>query len=303
MYKQPILIDTDPGVDDFFCLAIGCGLQDHFDLKAVTTMGGNNTTDVTTRNALDILKLFGRDDVPVAKGSDSFLTRPFGKPAEAFHGKNGLGNVEIPHSDRKPDPLPAWDKIYETAVACGGDLILVPVAPYTNIARALQAHPDLPKYVKKIVLMGGSIKEGNITPYAEANAFNDAPATDIVFRSGIPIDMVGLNVTNHTPLTRAEFDAMSEDMEPAVREVMQKLIDFRKKDCLHDAIAISSLVDERFITWKEAALSMELHNPITYGRTVADFDADRKNARVAVASDVSVYREIFGKMAASFSKR
>jgi len=111
MKPVPILIDTDPGVDDFFCIAIGCAFRELFDLKAITTIGGNNTTEVTTQNALNILKLLHRDDVPVAKGADSFLTRPFGRPVAKFHGANGLGNVELEKSDNDPVSLSACDMI------------------------------------------------------------------------------------------------------------------------------------------------------------------------------------------------
>ena len=91
MKRIPIIVDTDPGVDDFFCLAIAAAYDELFDLRAVTTIGGNNTTDVTTRNALDILKLFHREDVPVARGADSYLKEPFGEPVAKFHGENGIG--------------------------------------------------------------------------------------------------------------------------------------------------------------------------------------------------------------------
>lgn len=107
MKRVPIIIDTDPGVDDFFCIAIACAFTELFDVRAITTIGGNNSTDVTTRNALDILKLLNREDIPVARGADSFLKNPFGEPVARFHGVNGLGNVEIPHSLRKTDKLAA----------------------------------------------------------------------------------------------------------------------------------------------------------------------------------------------------
>ena len=175
MERIPIVIDTDPGIDDFFCLALACAYSDRLDLRAVTTMGGNNHTDVTTQNALNILSLF-RTDVPVARGADRYLEAEFGAPAAKCHGVNGVGNLVLPQSDRTPDDLPAWDKLYEIAKAAQGELVLVTVAPLTNIALALQKHPDLPHWIKKIVMMGGSIGRGNITPYVEANAGHDPAA-------------------------------------------------------------------------------------------------------------------------------
>ena len=112
MERIPIVIDTDPGIDDFFCLALACAYSDRLDLRAVTTMGGNNHTDVTTQNALNILSLF-RTDVPVARGADRYLEAEFGAPAAKCHGSNGVGNLVLLQSDRTPDDLPAWDKLYE----------------------------------------------------------------------------------------------------------------------------------------------------------------------------------------------
>ena len=154
MERIPIVIDTDPGIDDFFCLALACAYSDRLDLRAVTTMGGNNHTDVTTQNALNILSLF-RTDVPVARGADRYLEAEFGAPAAKCHGSNGVGDLILPQSDRTPDDLTAWDKLYEIAKAAQGELVLVTVAPLTNIALALQKHPDLPHWIKKIVMMTG----------------------------------------------------------------------------------------------------------------------------------------------------
>ena len=137
MERIPIVIDTDPGIDDFFCLALACAYSDRLDLCAVTTMGGNNHTDVTTQNALNILSLF-RTDVPVARGADRYLEAEFDAPAAKCHGSNGVGDLILPQSDRTPDALPAWDKLYEIAKAAQGELVLVTVAPLTNIAGALQ---------------------------------------------------------------------------------------------------------------------------------------------------------------------
>ena len=102
MERIPIVIDTDPGIDDFFCLALACAYSDRLDLRAVTTMGGNNHTDVTTQNALNILSLF-RTDVPVARGADRYLEAEFGAPAAKCHGSNGVGDLILPQSCRAPD--------------------------------------------------------------------------------------------------------------------------------------------------------------------------------------------------------
>ena len=295
MARIPILIDTDPGVDDFFCLVLACARDDLLDLKAVCSIGGNNRTDVTTQNALDILKLCGKEEIPVARGANRFLSHEFGEPVVRFHGKNGLGNVTIPKSDRLPDALPAWDKLYEIAKANNGELVLVTVAPLTNVAMALQKYPDLPQYLKKIVMMGGSLTAGNLTPYAEANAGNDAEASDIVFSSGVPIDMIGLNVTRKCPIRTDVFERCGMDMDPFIRDVMKELISFRNGEAMHDIIALSTLIDEEIMTWERGTVRIELNDAERKGQTV--FTADRDGTvRAAVGVNPDRYDTVIGDM-------
>ena len=301
MKKIPIIIDTDPGVDDFFCIAIGCAFGELFDLRAITTIGGNNSTDVTTGNALDILKLFGRDEVPVARGADRFYTRQFGEPVAKFHGMNGLGNVEIPHSERKPDELKAWDMIYEQAKLCEGELVLVTVGPETNLAMAFEKYPDLKHMIKKITVMGGTLTTGNVSEYAEANIWNDAEAAKIVFDTGIPIDMVGLNVTRKAPLRKDIFDGL-EDIREDVKDVMLKLIAFRNEEAMHDAIAISSLVRDDIITFKDAYTYIIDGENEKRGMSVADCDRT-PNSRVAVDINVDNYYAMMREMISHYRRK
>ena len=295
MARIPIVIDTDPGVDDFFCLALACTYQDVFDLKAVCSMGGNHYTDVTTQNALNILSLFGREDVPVARGADCYLTEPFKEPAAKFHGENGLGNVTIPQSGRKADPLPAWDKLYEVAQECAGELVLVTVAPLTNVAMAIQRHPDLPRHLKKIVTMGGSTTVGNISPYAEANVGHDVPAAKTVFESGIPLDMVGLNVTKPCPIRPDVFDRCSSAPDGPIETVMRRLIAFRNGEAMHDAIAISTLIDEQMASWDQGSIEVITEDPVHVGQTVLHAAPDGFH-RAAAAVDHDRYDAIIGGM-------
>ena len=300
MKPLPILIDTDPGVDDFFCIAIGCAFRDLLDLKAITTIGGNNTTEVTTQNALNILSLLHREDVPVAKGADSFLTHPFGRPAARFHGANGLGNVELQKSENSPDPLPACDMIYQKAVECNGELVVVTVGPETNLALALNKYPDLKNLIRKIVVMGGTITTGNISPYAEANIYNDSEAARTVFASGIPIDMVGLNVTRQAPLRKSLFDNVSPSVRPEVRYVMEKLIEFRNEEAMHDAIAVSSLISDDVITWKDSYTYVIDGTGEKRGLTVTDFNSSACNSRIAVEINTAAYYKVITDMINSY---
>ena len=264
-------------------------------------MGGNNHTDVTTQNALNILSLF-RTDVPVARGADRYLEAEFGAPAAKCHGSNGVGDLILPQSDRTPDDLPAWDKLYEIAKAAQGELVLVTVAPLTNIALALQKHPDLPHWIKKIVMMGGSIGRGNITPYVEANAGHDPAATKLVFESGIPIDMVGLSITLGCPIRPDVFERYIPAQRGGFREIMEALIRFRSGEAMHDAVAISTLLDDRLMTWQTGEITVELAPPERSGQTVLH-PSEHADMRAAVAVDTDRYDAIIGGMLQRLEKR
>lgn len=289
--KLPIIIDTDPGVDDFFCLSIGLSYTDQFNLLGITTMGGNNYTHVTTQNALDIVQLF-KKNTPVISGSTSYLKAPFAEPEAEFHGANGLGDIEIPHSSQLPLDIPVEDFIYNMAKKYSKELILVTVAPLTNIARCFLKYPEITKDIKKLVIMGGAIQGGNITPFAEANINHDAYAADIVFRSGIPIDMVGLDVTMKCPLELDTFNTISTNLNPEIKPIMQELITFRNGDPMHDAVAIASLVDEQMLTYKNAYVTIELNNSTHIGQTICDFESKHPNCRVAIGQDINRYYDV-----------
>ena len=299
MSQIPIIIDTDPGVDDFFCIALGCAFSDVFNLRAITTIGGNNSTDVTTQNALDILKLFRRSEVPVARGAGRYLCQEFGVPVIKFHGINGLGNAYIDHSDARIDHYKAWDKIYREAVMYDGELVVVAVGPETNLAMALSKYPQLPSMLKKIVIMGGTLTTGNVSEYAEANIYHDAEAAKIVFESGVPIDMIGLNVTRQAPLTKAILDDIT-DCDPKIKDVMLELIRFRHEEAMHDAIAISSMISDDIITFKDAYTHIIDGNVEKRGMSVAEYDKV-PNSRVAVDINVEEYYRIMREMLRRFN--
>lgn len=299
MSQIPIIIDTDPGVDDFFCIALGCAFSDVFNLRAITTIGGNNSTDVTTQNALDILKLFRRSEVPVARGAGRYLCQEFGIPVIKFHGINGLGNAYIDHSDARIDHYKAWDKIYREAVMYDGELVVVAVGPETNLAMAFSKYPQLPSMLKKIVIMGGTLTTGNVSEYAEANIYHDAEAARIVFESGVPIDMIGLNVTRQAPLTKAILDDIT-DCDPKIKDVMLELIRFRHEEAMHDAIAISSMISDDIITFKDAYTHIIDGNVEKRGMSVAEYDKV-PNSRVAVDINVEEYYRIMREMLRRFN--
>ncbi len=301
MKQIPIIIDTDPGIDDFFCLTYACAFPEVFDLRAVTTVGGNHHLSTTTRNALAILHFLHRDDIEVAPGAQQYLLKPFGEPVTEFHGKNGIGEVQIEDSPKQPLKMKAWDRIYKEAVSLGKELVLVTVAPLTNIAIAFMKYPDLKDHLRKIVMMGGSTGHGNIGPYTEANMGHDSLASRIVFHSGVPIDMVGLNVTDRCRLTLAEFDDLSQNTDPKIATALHQLLAFRTDEAMHDIVAIASMNTD-FITWKDAHVEIENSDEPTDGRCLIDYDA-APNARVAIERDRTGMLNFYENMLKRYPKR
>ena len=298
----PIIIDTDPGVDDFFCIALGCSFKEVFDLKALTTIGGNHLTDVTTRNALDILYLFDREDVDVARGEDKYLVGEFGEPVAKFHGANGLGDVEIKHTSKKAVELKAYEKIYEVAKELNGELVLVTVGPLTNIGTLLLKHPDVKPLIKKILIMGGTTGPGNITPYAEANINHDYLAADLVFKSGIPLEMVGLNVTHQAPLSLELFKTFIDDVDEEIKRVMLGLVEFREDKIFHDAITIGTMIND-YCVFKDAYVYIETKDKEHLGQTVCDFESKNPNCKVAVEIDANGYYSTIKEMINKYKRK
>lgn len=297
----PIVLDTDPGVDDFFCLAMLCAFPEEFSLRAVTTIGGNNSTEVTTKNALDILALFGKD-APVYPGADHFTEEEFGEPVVFAHGHNGLADAVLPSSGRKPEKEKAWDALYKIANEENGNLVLVTIGPQTNIALALLKYPSLKTKIRKIVMMGGAIGTGNITPYAEANVGHDAIASRVVFESGIPVDMVGLDTTRQCKISLEEFETMSEITDPLIREIMWKMIVFRKGEAMHDAVAFSTMLDPQIVSWKTGTIRVETEMPLTKGQTTIE-ETLKGIHRAAYEPNRERYKAVFGRMLERYPRK
>ncbi len=286
MRKIPIVIDTDPGMDDFFAIMLA-NSSDMIDIRAITTVGGNHTVDQTTRNALDIAHLFGIK-TRIAKGAKKALMYPFGDPVVHVHGNNGLAEVQLDSSPQQIDEKPAWDVIFEEAQAAGGELVLVPIGPFTNVAIALLKYPQLKNMISRIVLMGGSAKQGNVRPYSEANATNDAYATHIVFKSGIPIVMVGLDVTMTAPVAVEKMAEMSSGNKKAIKDAVYKISKARNGEPFHDAVALACLINPEIMTHEqEAYVEAEYLSPLTRGQTVVD-----ERGKLGRAPNTTVVRSI-----------
>jgi inosine-uridine nucleoside N-ribohydrolase len=212
----PILLDTDPGIDDAMALLFALASPE-LELLGVTTVFGNARVEQTSRNALHILDVARRPDVPVVAGAAQSLARP-PIPSRGFHGADGLGNLHLPPPDR---PLTGWPGaapgfIVDTVLARPGQVTLIAVGPLTNLAHALQREPRLAGATRQVVLMGGAVfREGNITPVAESNIYHDPEAARLVLGAGWPVTLVGLDVTMQACQTPADLQALGRAGTPA----------------------------------------------------------------------------------------
>lgn len=197
MNKQKIIIDCDPGHDDAINLLLAY-YSDELDLIGVSTAAGNQTIDKTSRNANNLLRFFG-SNIKVAKGETDPIKRKV-KTCPEIHGESGLDGYDFPIYKEEYDSRPAYQFIIDTVLA-NKDIIVVTTGPMTNLALAISRCPDITKNIKEIVLMGGSTGEGNITKEAEFNILVDPEAADICFKAGVPLRMLGLNVTRKILVT------------------------------------------------------------------------------------------------------
>ena len=268
--STPILLDCDPGHDDAIALLLALG-SDELELRGVTTVAGNQTLEKTTANAIRVLELAGRGDVPVAVGSPRPLVRePF--VAAYVHGETGLDGPDLPPPQAEPSPRHAVDFLAERVDGA----TLVATGPLTNVALLLALYPDARP--DRIVLMGGAIAEGNVTPAAEFNIWADPEAAARVFSSGLDVTMVGLDVTHKALVTSAH----AEQLRSAGRigKVVAELLDFygvfhRKVygfdgSPVHDAVAVAHVIDPTLLEVERLNVRIDCESELCRGRTVVD---------------------------------
>ena len=281
MEKYPVWIDCDPGVDDAAALLLA-HWQEKTDIVGISTVAGNVDLEKTTKNALKLCELVGAG-YPVFRGAEKPLLRDYHDGAE-FHGADGLGGAVLPEPRRQAEPIPAWDGLFEAAKRYEGKLELVTLGPVTNVAIALAKHPELATLLHRIVMMGGSATRGNRTPCAEYNIFADPEAAQAVFRSGVPIVMCGLEVTEQAQLYPAELAAIAEKNTPVTRFFAASAQDIMRKDmergrpgwCIHDACPVAYLAHPELFSGREAGVFVETQAELTLGKTVTDLFSDKK---------------------------
>lgn len=273
---KKIIFDTDPGTDDAMALMLALHSPE-LDVRAITVVPGNVVAAQGLENALRMVSLANRCDVPVAAGAQHPLFQKL-ITAEFWHGKNGLANIELPPSKCKVDARFAPDLIIQMVHAAPHEITLVPVGPLTNIALAVEKDPSIVPLVKEVVLMGGSISGGNVNAAAEANIYNDPEAAQIVFQAGWPVTMVGLDVGDKTLLGKNQLDQLASAHGPVsdfIYKVAKYLVDLAAQFGLpgtpmYDPLAVGVAIDPTLVKAPEMHVDVETRGAFTRGETVAN---------------------------------
>lgn len=296
MKKIPIIMDVDTGIDDAIALVLALQAEE-LDVRGVTVVAGNQILEKTLYNTLSVVEYLGRKDVPVAKGADRPLVK---EPmvADETHGITGLGTAKLPAPTIKAHELDAVSFLKKSLEESEEKITLVPVGPLTNIALLLLSYPHLKSKIEKIVLMGGGAFEGNCSAMAEFNILVDPEAAQVVYASGVPIVMCGLDVTMKSYTTREDIDRMkntgttagtfcAEAFEVYYNRYMSNS---KLPGCaVHDAVAITYLLHPEYIKGENGTARVDIDGKDTYGATVCDFrpwrDKSLDNAFVCMDID------------------
>jgi len=272
------------------------------DVRAITVVPGNVTAAQGLENALRMVSLANRCDIPVAAGAQHPLFQKL-TTAEFWHGKNGLANVELPPSKCKVDGHFGPDLVIQMVHAAPHEITLVPVGPLTNIALAVLKDPSIVPLVKEVILMGGSVSGGNVNAAAEANIYNDPEAAQIVFRAGWPLTMVGLDVGDKTLLSRKHLEQLGSTHGP-VNDFVYRVA--------YDPLAVGVAIDSTLVKAPDMHVDVETAGTFTRGETVANrhgtvernvlhgdhyviegVDKVPPNARVCVEVDAERFLQLF----------
>lgn len=295
-----VILDCDPGHDDAFAILLAAASK-QIELLGVTTVVGNSYLENTTINARRVLDLFDLD-IPVFSGCARPLFRDI-VIAPQIHGKSGLDGATLPPPKRKIEKIHAVDFIAQ-ALQKYEDVVLVPTGPLTNIALFMLRYPELKSRISLIVLMGGGIAFGNVTPVAEFNIFADPEAAKIVFSSGVPIVMVPLDLTHQVVATEKEADVLrslgkrfqiTADLLMYFKSTYKKVFNIDGA-ILHDPCTIMYLLHPEIFESQDYYVDVETKGELTYGQTVVDVwrtTGKRANARVLLKVDREKFFQIF----------
>ena len=304
MNKIPLIIDCDPGIDDAVSILLALASPE-IDLLGITTLAGNAPLEVTTRNALDICKLAGREDIPVYAGCSRPLLRApiYGQ----FHGKKGLGGVMLDAAERKAAPIHAVTFLIDScraAAESGRKITLCTQGPLTNIALALRQAPDIIDGIERVITMGGSFRAGgNRTMCAEFNMLVDPHAAHIVFEANLPLIMMPLDVTHQAMATPERVERLRAAGGRVATAVADFLTFWDRKDLkrygssggpLHDPLVVARVLWPDLFGSERAYIAIECDSPLCLAQTLADWwgkSGHDANADITTTLDAETFFE------------
>ena len=293
--KQPIIIDTDPGIDDAAAISFALN-HPEFDLKMISTVNGNVGIEKTTANALKIKRFFN-SDVPVHRGASQPLLSAIVDASEV-HGESGMEGYTFPEINESDlDSTHAVEAMRDVLLKSETPITLIPIGPLTNIALLLMTYPEVKAYIKEIVLMGGSASRGNVTPLAEFNIYCDPEAAQIVFNSGLPITMIGLDVARSSSLTHETINELKSINETG--KMLHQLFkhyrgdDFEKGINVYDAYTLLYLLHPEHFVVREADVLIEPDGKLTKGASVVDFKSQFPNTTVVMSVQANIFKQMF----------
>ena len=291
--NRKILLDCDPGHDDAIAILLA-GQKQYFNLLGITTVSGNQTIEKTTQNAINLVE-FLKIDAPVAMGASDPICRQRLNCPE-IHGESGLDGFDFPKYSKKCDSRNAINLMLDL-LNSNDKVTVVTTGPMTNLGMLLKAHPEVKNHIYEIIFMGGSTGEGNMSPYAEFNILVDPEAADIVLSSGLPIKMVGLNVTRRVLVTKQVIERMSKINNRASKLFVDLMNVFNANQAnyfgiteggpLHDPITIASMIDDALITWEDMNVTVDTSNGPKVGQTLC---SNKKPLNCKVAIDINIPR-------------
>lgn len=303
---KKVILDVDTGVDDAWAILLALRSPE-LSVQGITTVAGNVDCDLTTKNTLRILELAGHTEIPVAQG----LSKPIMgdlQTGKIAHGDDGIGNVNLPEPKGKPVNQHAVDFLIERIMAAPGEIALLPVGPLSNIATALLQEPRLAGAVREAIIMGGAVTvTGNRTPSAEFNIYTDPEAARIVFSSGMPITLVGLDVTRQTLLRQQHLDYLRKLADPVAQFVARSArvyLEFARQRfgrdgcALHDPLTVGVAIDRSLVKTRNLFVGIETRGEFTRGATVGDLYGTTKlppNAAVCLEADIERFVDLFVK--------
>ena len=292
-----IILSTDPGIDDAMAIIFLSKLNV---LEAIWTTMGNNTLEICTNNSVKILELIGKQGIPIIKGAEMPISNA-NHTIAGVHGKDGLGNTNRPLPSLSSFTWESLEFIISNIKRFPNEISLVSIGPLTNLANLFQKGPKhLYKKLKQVIIMGGAVTvPGNITPYAEFNIFCDPQAAKIVFSSGMPITLIGLDVTHKAVMTKSHIQKL-ENKGTEILKFLAEIATFYSKfhqgvgGCyLHDPLAAAAAIDPTLITSSDLFIDVIIDDPKRVGQTIVVEEANFPKISVALKFDQEKFLDMF----------